>query len=172
MRNVAARVKAARELAKRLAAEEEGEADARGGVLGEGLSGDGGGFTGSQYIETEHGGDVDAAAAALNKFASDAAVEAQAAEEEANAFAARAVTEMDEAVTRIRQEAAKRVASAERERDKTRESAKKAIAEANQRASQLEETLRLVKTETDAKIRAEKLAQARSATTLVPIRPR
>ena len=59
MRNVAARVKAARELVKRLAAEEEGEADARGGVLGEGLSGDGGGFTGSQYIETEHGGDVE-----------------------------------------------------------------------------------------------------------------
>ena len=66
---------------------------------------------------------------------------------------------MDDAVTRIRQEAAKRVAAAERERDRAKEESKTSAEEAVRRATALEETLRQVKADADARVEAAENAQ-------------
>ena len=177
MRSVAERVKAARELAKRLASKEEELAAQRAGgappapppaalvndageeaTESDSYDEDATAAAASDLIG-EYNGDVDAAAAAAAAAAKLAEMEAAAAEAQASAFAARAVSDMDEAVTRIRQEAAKRVAAAERERDRARAEAQQQIAEGTSRAAALEETLRRVTADAEAKVRAAEQAQ-------------
>ena len=143
MKSVAERVKAARELAKRLA-DQEASIGGGGDVAAppQAMNPPPGLASAADDLEDkveaqrlaqgmirDKGGDVDAAAAAATAEANRAAAELAQAEAEAQAYAARAVSDMDEAVTRIRQEAAKRVAAAERELEREREN-KRALVDA------------------------------------------
>ena len=181
MKSVAERVKAARELAKRLADQEaslgggdvaapappqpdppqaappppdalaNAATDLEDTVEAQRLA---------QGMIRDNAGDIDAAAAAATAEANKAAAELAQAEAEAQAYAARAVSDMDEAVTRIRQEAAKRVAAAERELEREREANKRALVDATTRAQTLQTTLEQVKTESDSRVQSAESARA------------
>ena len=174
MKSVAERVKAARELAKRLA-DQEASIGGGGDVAAppQAMNPPPGLASAADDLEDkveaqrlaqgmirDKGGDVDAAAAAATAEANRAAAELAQAEAEAQAYAARAVSDMDEAVTRIRQEAAKRVAAAERELEREREANKRALVDATTRAQTLQTTLEQVKRDSDERVANAERARA------------
>ncbi len=175
MKSVAERVKAARELAKRLADQEASIGGGGGDVAAPpqpvdpppGLASAADDLEDkveaqrlAQGMIRDAAGDVDAAAEAATAEANRAAAELAQAEAEAQAYAARAVSDMDEAVTRIRQEAAKRVAAAERELEREREANKRALVDATTRAQTLQTTLEQVKRDSDERVAAAERARA------------